>query len=351
MTSDYKKVFDPSPLLQDFRTKKEKSESVASDRRDGKLYQYNEEIILAINVAMATGRPLLVRGQSGSGKSSLAYNAARILGRRFYQFVVTSRIKSQDLLWRFDAVRRLGNAQARSFQDQDASSPDWHDYHPYIEPGILWWVFDPASARTRGAASLPSQMEAADTITYSHAENRTTDHYTPAVVLIDEIDKADPDFPNNLLVPFGSLEFRVEEVGQEIRLNPPPSQQGMNPFDLPLVIITTNEERRLPDAFLRRCIILELAGPTDAELVQIASASEGGEHTKIYEEIIRLMRAKYEEGDESDLFDDDERENVSLNVAEYLDAVRAYLRLKGAMSHQEILLENILNITSRKQRI
>lgn len=348
---NYKKIFNPHPFLQDFRTDKDKEKLTASDRRDGKLYQYNENIVLAINVAMATGRPLLVRGKSGSGKSSLAYNAARVLGRRFYQFVVTSRTKSQDLLWRFDAVRRLGDAQARSFAQEKNKVSNWHNYYPYIEPEVLWWVFDPVSAGRRGlpeSETLPSELIPKNPATYN-PDKQDVIGYTPAVVLIDEIDKAGPDFPNNLLIPFGSQEFRVDEISQDIKLSTPVNDKTLSPFDLPLIFITTNEERRLPDAFLRRCIILELVGPNDEQLVEIAMTSEGDEYADIYREIVRLMRSKLEDSDELASYNEDSLEDMHLNVAEYLDAVRAYLRLKGSTDNHEQLLQQIIKVTSQKR--
>ena len=161
-------------LIKDFRTPEEKQEKAIVDRRDGKVYCYTEEIILAINVALATGRPLLLRGKSGCGKSALAYNVARMLERRYYEYVVTSRSQARDLLWRFDAVRRLGDTQAQKYYPNPNKEQDnliqpltintvnetikeeqftWKNYYPYIDPGIFWWVFDSESAKHRGADS------------------------------------------------------------------------------------------------------------------------------------------------------------------------------------------------------
>ena len=86
--------------------------TVRGDRRDGCFYRYNPRIKLAVNVAMATGRPLLVLGATGCGKSSLAHNLARIMNRRYYEYVVTSRSQARDLFYRFDAIRRLGDSQS-----------------------------------------------------------------------------------------------------------------------------------------------------------------------------------------------------------------------------------------------
>jgi len=136
---DYRKLFDPEDV-EDFGARRSGS---VGDRRDGLVYVYGDskssEIVLAVNVALATGRPLLVRGPSGSGKSSLALNVARVLDYRYYEHVVTSRTVALDLLWRFDVVRRLSDAQAGGTKPLS----------DYIEPGVLWWAFDPrAPARS-----------------------------------------------------------------------------------------------------------------------------------------------------------------------------------------------------------
>jgi hypothetical protein len=119
-------------------------------------------------------------------------------------------------------------------------------YLPYVIPGVLWWAFDEASARAQRSRSL-----AGAGLQRGMAPNRGQPHER-AVVLIDEIDKADPDTPNNLLVPLGSLQFQVEETGQLV---------ATEPERAPLIIITTNDERELPQAFLRRCVELRLDPP------------------------------------------------------------------------------------------
>ncbi|HKB09422.1 MAG TPA: AAA family ATPase, partial [Vicinamibacterales bacterium] len=113
--------------------------SLLGDRRDGRVYVADERIRAATRVALATRRPLLLRGPAGSGKSSLAPFMARVLGRRFYTFTVTARTQARDLLWQFDALRRLSDAQVRRAGDDSPSRVD-HIEH-YIEPGPLWWAF------------------------------------------------------------------------------------------------------------------------------------------------------------------------------------------------------------------
>ena len=269
------------------------------DRRDGLAYVLQPEVKFAVEVAAATGRPLLLRGEPGSGKSSLAAHVARTRGWRYYQHVVTSRTTARDLLWSFDAVRRLADAQLR----QPGTTLD---DAAYVEPGVLWWAFDPGSARRRGRPS------GADTATDPDPHN-TGRAGKAAVVLIDEIDKADPDMPNGMLVPLGSGEFEVTET--RTRVTAGETAQ-------PLIIVTTNEDRELPQAFLRRCVVAWLPEPTDLHLVEVAGKhlSAGGEpftgeDKTLAEALAReLLRARTENG---------EAGLRKPGTAEYLDALRA----------------------------
>jgi MoxR-like ATPase len=216
------------------------------DRRDGGVYVYDDQIILAVRVALATGRPLLVRGPSGCGKSSLARHAARVLRWRYYEKVVTSRAQAQDLLWEVDHLRRLQDAQAGSLRG---------GYQKYIRPGVFWWAFNSTSAAAQAERSRPDDRPTGT------LDPNLGDNHERAVVLVDEIDKADPDVPNNLLVPVGSLEFQVEETGEQVK-----TARAL----APLVVITTNDERELPAAFLRRCVELKLEVPRGDRLLKIA---------------------------------------------------------------------------------
>src|SRR5258708_27301369 len=195
MALTYKKTFDPtttgsSPTARPVR--------VTGDRRDGEVYIYNDRIVLAVNVAIATGRPLLVRGPSGSGKSSLAKNVARLLKRRYYEDVISSATQARDLLWKFDTVAQLA----------DASRGQQYEVARYIDPGVLWWAFDRGSATRRGfpeesapaLAKDPSPLEGSDA----------------AVLLLDEIDKADPGAPNNRLVPLGALQVMASSPARHV---------------------------------------------------------------------------------------------------------------------------------------
>jgi MoxR-like ATPase len=236
------------------------------DRRDGRVYVMPDDLRLAVRVALVTGRPLLLRGDPGSGKSSLAAYVARERGWRYYEHVVTSRTEARDLLWTFDNVRRLADAETRT------SDTELNDYD-YVEPGVLWWAVARESARRRGAPVRQAVREAVEP-NYEVNRQRSPDH---AVVLIDEIDKADPDMPNGLLVPLGSNEWIVANtntlVCKEAPALPLDSAESRH-----LVAITTNEERELPQAFLRRCIVLWLEHPDPKQLEEIAQA-----HLETYE--------------------------------------------------------------------
>lgn len=283
-----------------------------ADRRDGSVYVYTERIELAVNVAVATGRPLLLRGPSGCGKSTLAPATARFLGWRYYEEVISSHTKARDLLWRFDALRRLSDAQVNKLADNSAA---------YLEPGVLWWAFDRGSARGRGLIQdgnprVPAASEP--------GEARSHDR---AVVLLDEIDKADPDVPNNLLVPLGCMEFFVEETGTRVKARQPP-----------LVIITTNDERELPKAFLRRCVVLNLPVPDRERLLAIAGAHFGSGHRDLCEEIARHV---YETQPPS------AGRGTAPSTAEYLDTVRACLEMEAKPGSAD--WEGIARITLWKE--
>jgi MoxR-like ATPase len=218
------------------------------DLRDGSVYRCPPELLMALRVAFTVGRPLLLYGWPGSGKSSIAAYLARNLGWRYYEHVVTARTEASDLLWRFDHVKRLADAQVRK---------GIHDVD-YVEPGSLWWAFNSQSARRRGAG--PEDRQPAEQAVEPKHDLNQDRHERCAVVLIDELDKADPDVPSGLLVPLGSLRFTVTETGAEVKADgPADGQEGPRRC----VIITTNEERDLPAPFVRRCIVYRLE-PVDA---------------------------------------------------------------------------------------
>lgn len=254
-TLNYRRVIEP--MTDALPADAYESQLDSPDRRNGSVYCYDDKLQLAVELALCTGRPLLLRGDPGSGKSSLAAYVARNLGWRYYEHVVTSATRAQDLLWRFDAVRRLADAQARP-------GLPLYDFN-YVEPGPLWWVFDPELAKRRGAPPGARVSEAEE----PNRELNSRRDADRAVVLIDELDKADPDVPNALLVPLGSTRFHVDELNVDVARASQPGGEREKVSGL-LVIITTNEERELPPAFLRRCVVHKLVHPDAPRLVEIA---------------------------------------------------------------------------------
>ena len=256
------------------------------DRRDGSVYRMHPKVRLAIDIALATGRPLLLRGEPGSGKSSLAPYLARNLRARYYEEVVVASTRVEDFLWRFDTVRKLSDAQARR------PGEPARDDAEYVVEGVLWKAFDPDS--DFGSKKKPD-----------------------AVVLIDEIDKADPDVPNGLLVPLGAGQFRVPT-----RKDPVVIPDGRRV----VVVITTNEERQLPPAFLRRCVVASIPSPTKPSLTAIARLHVAGPDGDVEPALNQLFETLADKLLE--LRDPMIKRDRPPGVAEYLDAVRACMRLQ-----------------------
>jgi MoxR-like ATPase len=180
-------------------------------------YVATADLMLAVNAALALERPLLVKGEPGTGKTLLAEEVARALGRPLYQWHVKSTTKAQQGLYEYDAVSRLRDSQLGDGRVADIAH--------YIRRGVLWEAF------------------ASD---------------APAVVLIDEIDKADIEFPNDLLRELDRMEFHVYET-----------QQTIVARHRPLVVITSNNEKELPDAFLRRCFFHYIRFPDRETMTRI----------------------------------------------------------------------------------
>ncbi|MEU2283393.1 MoxR family ATPase [Streptomyces sp. NPDC013178] len=285
-----------------------------TDRGDGSRYLMPEEGRLAVKVALATGRPLLLRGSPGCGKSSLAAYVAQELEWRYYEHVVTYRTQATDLLWTFDTVRRLADAQAR---DGDGTLND----RKYVRPGPLWWAYARDSALRRGlpqGPDLPDEDVCPEPLSETNAGRKEEG----AVVLIDEIDKADPDVPNGLLVPLGAAEFTVAETGDVVRLQ---RATGTGPAPTRhLVVITTNDERELPQAFLRRCVVASLPAPDRRQLVEIAH-----EHLRDREPPGNWTDLAETVADEVDKARRQARKDGvrAPSTAEYLDALYACLSL------------------------
>ena len=289
------------------------------DARDGSVYELPDNLRLAVDVALAIRRPLLLRGEPGTGKSSLAPYLARQKELRYYEHVVTARTQASDLLWSFDTVRRLGDAQIR----RPGQGLDDFDY---IEPGPLWWALAPKSAARRGR---PGEEEVARPCAEPFREVNRTRQGKGAVVLIDEIDKADPDMPNGLLVPLGAEEFTVVDTGTVVR-----QEMSNDARPTHLVVITTNEERELPQAFLRRCVVAVLPVPDTSALVSIAVQHLSQHVDALEDEDIALIEAVAEalSAAREEAWQRDVRPP---GTAEFLDALRACWNLDITVDSQQ----------------
>ncbi|MBF0183172.1 MAG: MoxR family ATPase [Magnetococcales bacterium] len=291
--------------------------------------------MLAVNAAIAAGRPLLVRGEPGIGKSQMARAAAKLLGRVFVKHVIDSRSESRDLLYHYDAVRRLADAQVVGALGESGEAK-WQevqarlDLSRYVQPGPLWWAFDWQNALLQAEKSNsqpPPQPDGGD-------------WQKGAVLLLDEIDKAETELPNGLLEALGNRSFTP--LGQSL-----PVSAGDS---LPLVIITTNEERALPDAFMRRCLVLRLGLPgSDGELKNFLIA-RGEAHfnsasSSIAQDVLQ---------EAAELLARHRRESLKAQVtplpgqAEYLDLLRAVLGLSSESKGQLALLKQVGEFTLKK---
>ena len=180
-------------------------------------YIVADDLGLAVNAAVTLEKPLLIKGEPGTGKTRLAEELAESLGVPLLRWQIKSTTKAQQGLYEYDAVSRL--------RDSQLGSDKVHDIANYIKPGKLWQAF-----------TAPERP----------------------VLLIDEIDKADIEFPNDLLHELDQMEFHVYETGEQVRAD-----------HRPIVIITSNNEKELPDAFLRRCFFHYIKFPDAETLAQI----------------------------------------------------------------------------------
>lgn len=180
-------------------------------------YIIADELALAVNAAVTLEKPLLLKGEPGTGKTRLAEELAASLGVPLLRWQIKSTTKAQQGLYEYDAVSRL--------RDSQLGSDKVHDIANYIKPGKLWQAF-----------TAPERP----------------------VLLIDEIDKADIEFPNDLLHELDQMEFHVYETGEQVTAK-----------HRPIVVITSNNEKELPDAFLRRCFFHYINFPDAETLGQI----------------------------------------------------------------------------------
>ncbi|MAE88930.1 MAG: AAA family ATPase [Pelagibaca sp.] len=215
------------------------------------VHEWQQEDIDAINAALAARRPLLLSGDPGVGKTQLAKAAAIELGFAYVHQVVDTNTEARELRWTQDLVQRLSDAQLAG--GQGSGSGGAREPIDYVEPGPLWWAFSWGTARKQVAKR--NQCEIQDAPTPPQPDTKRCDPANGMVLLIDEIDKAEPELPNSLLEALGAREFQV------------PWRNAAVKADVwPLVIVTTNNDRPLPDAFVRRCLFHEMALPELSKL-------------------------------------------------------------------------------------
>jgi MoxR-like ATPase len=187
-------------------------------------YVATEDLTVAVNAAVTLERPLLVKGEPGTGKTELARQVSQALGLPMLEWNIKSTTRAQQGLYEYDAVSRL--------RDSQLGEERVHDVSNYIKKGKLWQAFE--------------------------ADQKI-------VLLIDEIDKADIEFPNDLLQELDKMEFHVYETGETIRAK-----------TRPIVIITSNNEKELPDAFLRRCFFHYIRFPDPETMKKIVEVHHPG---------------------------------------------------------------------------
>ncbi|MCY4546734.1 MAG: MoxR family ATPase [Defluviicoccus sp.] len=270
-------------------------------------YIATEDLMTAVNAAITLERPLLVKGEPGTGKTLLAQEVAGALGRPFFEWHVKSTTKAQHGLYEYDAVSRL--------RDSQLGEERVGDIRNYIKRGMLWQAFASADQ---------------------------------AVLLIDEIDKADIEFPNDLLRELDRMEFHVYET-----------QETVAARHRPAVIITSNNEKELPDAFLRRCFFHYIRFPEPDTMERIVEVHFPGIKRALLKEAlecffsIRSVNGLKKKPSTSELLD-----WIKLLLAEDLspedlreDSAKALPRLHGALlkNEQDVQMFERLAFLSRRQ--
>ena len=271
-------------------------------------YVATDDLKVAVNAAVTLRRPLLVKGEPGTGKTVLAHEIAKAVGAPLIEWNVKSTTKAQQGLYEYDAVARL--------RDGQLGDARVHDIGNYIRRGKLWEAFTQAA---------------------------------PPVLLIDEIDKADIEFPNDLLQELDRMEFHVYETKETVRA-----------VERPIVVITSNNEKELPDAFLRRCFFHYIKFPDRGTMQRIVDVHFPGIQKML---VSRAMDIFYDVRDvpglkkkpsTSELLDWLKlllNEDMPLEMLQNRDPTKAIPPLHGALlkNEQDIMLFERLAFMAKRQ--
>ncbi|MGB0466352.1 MAG: AAA family ATPase [Pontibacterium sp.] len=273
-------------------------------------YVATDDLRMAVNAAITLQRPLLIKGEPGTGKTMLAEEVADALGKPLLRWHIKSTTKAQQGLYDYDAVSRL--------RDSQLGDERVHDINNYIKKGMLWQAFD--------------------------ADEQV-------VLLIDEIDKADIEFPNDLLVELDKMEFSVYETGERIVAK-----------NRPIIIITSNNEKELPDAFLRRCFFHYIQFPDAETMQQIVDVHYPNLQNELVKEAleiffqVRTVNGLKKKPSTSELIDWLKllmADKISLDVLQNSDNSSAIPPLHGALlkNEQDVhMLERLAFMSRRAQR-
>ncbi|MDX1399645.1 MAG: MoxR family ATPase, partial [Oceanospirillum sp.] len=255
-------------------------------------YVATDELQMAVNACIALERPLLIKGEPGTGKTMLAEELADALGVRLIQWHIKSTTKAHQGLYEYDAVSRL--------RDSQLGDDRVHDIKNYINKGKLWEAFESDEQ---------------------------------VVLLIDEIDKADIEFPNDLLLELDKMEFHVYETGETIKAK-----------QRPIILITSNNEKELPDAFLRRCFFHYINFPDKETMQKIVDVHYPDIQQKLVSEALevffdlREVRGLKKKPSTSELIDWLKllmADQMSLEMLQERDAAKAIPPLHGALVKNE----------------
>ncbi|WP_324809411.1 MoxR family ATPase [Sphingomonas sp. LY29] len=271
-------------------------------------YVATDDLKVAVNAAVTLRRPLLVKGEPGTGKTVLAEQIAEAIGAPLISWNIKSTSRAHQGLYEYDAVARL--------RDGQLGDPRVHDISNYIRRGKLWEAFT--------APKLP-------------------------VLLIDEIDKADIEFPNDLLQELDRMEFHVYETGETVKA-----------VDRPVVVITSNNEKELPDAFLRRCFFHYIRFPTRQTMTQIVEVHFPGIQKMLVSRALDLFYEVREvpgikkKPSTSELLDWLKlilHEDMPLEVLQDRDPTKAIPPLHGALlkNEQDVMLFERLAFMARRK--